>query len=105
MNPEVEAKLEKIPIVRNLMHVTQGVKLPWLYDMSLFDLIEVYFVGVIEGNLPNKANSIAFSFFMALFPFTLFILNLIPYIPIEGFQQDFMDFVAQSVPPKTFGAI
>jgi membrane protein len=35
----------------------------------------------------------------------LFILNLIPYIPIEGFQQDFLNFVAESVPPNTFDAI
>lgn len=105
MSHEIEAKIEKIPVVRSLMHVTKGVKLPWLHDMTLYDLVEMYLKSVVEGGLPNKANSIAFSFFMALFPFTLFILNLIPYIPIEGFQQDFMDFLAENVPPQTFGAI
>src|SRR5690606_6779427 len=49
--------------------------------------------------------AIAFSFFMALFPFTLFILNLIPYIPIENFQADFLRFVEESVPPRTYDAI
>ncbi len=42
---------------------------------------------------------------MALFPFALFILNLIPFIPIEGFQDDFLKFVADGVPPNTFYAI
>jgi membrane protein len=42
---------------------------------------------------------------MALFPFALFILNLIPYIPIEGFQTDFLHFVRQGVPPNTYDAI
>jgi membrane protein len=42
---------------------------------------------------------------MALFPFALFILNLIPYIPIEGFQDDFLGFVQESVPPTTYDAI
>jgi membrane protein len=42
---------------------------------------------------------------MALFPFALFILNLIPYIPIEDFQVDFINFIAQNVPPNTFEAI
>jgi membrane protein len=42
---------------------------------------------------------------MALFPFALFILNLIPYIPIAGFQDDFLGFVQQSVPPTTYDAI
>jgi len=35
----------------------------------------------------------------------LFILNLIPYIPIQGFQEDFLGFVQQSVPPTTYDAI
>jgi membrane protein len=42
---------------------------------------------------------------MALFPFALFILNLIPYIPIEGFQADFLQFVKEGVPPNTYDAI
>ena len=43
---------------------------------------------------------------MALFPFALYILNLIPYIPIQGFQTDFLRFVVeQSVPPNTYDAI
>jgi membrane protein len=51
--------------------------------------MELYIIGIVEGAVSNRAGSIAFSFFMALFPFALFIFNLIPYIPIEGFQQDF----------------
>jgi membrane protein len=67
--------------------------------------MELYIIGVAEGTLSNRAGSIAFSFFMALFPFALFILNLIPYIPIEGFQEDFLKFVSEGVPPNTYYAI
>ena len=42
---------------------------------------------------------------MALFPFALFVLNLIPFIPLEHFQEDFLAFVAQSVPPNTYDAV
>jgi membrane protein len=71
----------------------------------MYDLLELYGIGITEGALSYRAGAIAFSFFMALFPFELFILNLIPYIPIEGFQEDFMQFVSEGVPPKTFDAI
>ena len=30
MSKEIEAKLERIPIVRNLVHGLQKIKLPWL---------------------------------------------------------------------------
>lgn len=105
MSRILEAKLEKIPVVRNLMHFTQSIKLPWLKGMSFYDLLELYFIGVAQGAISYRAASIAFSFFMSLFPFALFILNLIPYIPIEGFQQDFLRFVEEGVPPQTYDAI
>ncbi|MEG0917194.1 MAG: YihY/virulence factor BrkB family protein, partial [Myroides sp.] len=59
----------------------------------------------VEGALNYKAGSIAFTFFMALFPFALFLLNLIPYIPIDNFQQSFLLFVEENVPPNTYDAI
>ena len=59
----------------------------------------------MQGALSYRAAAISWSFFMALFPFALFILNLIPYIPIDGFQRDFLIFVSDAVPPNTYGAV
>lgn len=105
MSLEIEQKLEKIPVVKQFVLLLKKIKLPWLQGLSFYDLMELYFVGIIEGALSYRAAAIAFSFFMALFPFALFILNLIPFIPIEGFQQDFLNFVRDGVPPNTYDAI
>ena len=98
-------QIEQLPVLRNIINVLQRIKLPWLQGLSLFDLIKLYSVGILEGALSYHASAVAFSFFMALFPFALFILNLIPYIPIEGFQADFLQFVKEGVPPNTYDAI
>lgn len=90
MSKEIEERIKRIRILRKFVYFLKRIKLPWLYQLSLYDLLELYLIGIVEGALSYRASSIAFSFFMALFPFTLFILNLIPYIPIEGFQQDFL---------------
>ena len=105
MSKELEETFEKIPVVRNLVRMLKKVKLSWLQDLSLYDLVELYVIGIIESGFSYHASAVAFSFFMALFPFALFILNLIPYIPIEGFQEDFLNFVEQGVPPNTYEAI
>lgn len=105
MSIEIEDKLLKIPVLKQLVLFGKTIKLPWLHGLSLYDLLEMYFVGIIEGAISYRATAIAFSFFMALFPFALFILNLLPFIPIDGFQEDFMGFVQQSVPPTTYDAI
>ena len=93
------------PVIKQVVFLLRKIKLPWLHGMSLYDLLDLYFFGIIEGDISYRATAIAFSFFMALFPFALFILNLIPYIPIPGFQEDFLGFVQQSVPPTTYDAI
>jgi membrane protein len=105
MSKEIEERIERIPIFRNLVRPLKRIKLPWLAGLSFYDLLELYILGIMEGALTYHASAIAFSFFMALFPFALFILNLIPYIPIEGFQLDFLQFVKEGVPPNTYDAI
>ena len=105
MSAVKENKFVDFPVVKQLVYLLHRIKLPWLHGMSLYDMLDFYFTGIVQGEITYRATAIAFSFFMALFPFALFILNLIPYIPIPGFQDDFLSFVRESVPPTTYDAI
>lgn len=98
-------KITGIPVVGRLIILAKRIKLPGLEGLTLYELLEIYIAGIIKGAFNYKAGSIAFTFFMALFPFALFLLNLIPYIPIENFQQSFLAFVEENVPPNTYDAI
>ncbi|MCZ6594260.1 MAG: YihY/virulence factor BrkB family protein [Bacteroidetes bacterium] len=101
MSTEIEEKLNKIPIVRNLVKLLKQVILPGFNGLSLYDLLEIYSVGIVEGAFSSRASSIAYSFFIALFPFLLFILNLIPFIKVEDFQNRFLTFIEELLPPQT----
>lgn len=105
MGKKTVSKLNRIPVIGKIVIYFKRFRPSWLNGLPFYDLLELYITGIVNGSLPYSASAIAFSFFMALFPFALFILNLIPFIPIEGFQQDFLNFVAQGVPPNTFNAI
>ena len=105
MSKEIEDKLEKIPVVNILVRFGKKIKVPGLEGMSLYDVLEMYIIGIVEGALTTRAGGIAFSFFMAVFPFMLFILTLIPYIPIEGFQDGLFSFIKEILPPQTFEAV
>jgi membrane protein len=105
MSKEIEDKLEKIPVLNILVRFGKKIKVPGLQGMSLYDVLEMYIIGIVEGALTTRAGGIAFSFFMAVFPFMLFILTLIPYIPIEGFQEGLFSFIKEILPPQTFEAV
>ncbi|MCK5637423.1 MAG: YihY/virulence factor BrkB family protein [Flavobacteriaceae bacterium] len=101
---KTEENLLKIPIVKWIIKFLNSIKIPGMEGMNLYDLFEMYITGIIKGALTARAGSIAFSFFLALFPFTLFVLTLIPYIPIEGFQENFIAFILQSMPSQEASA-
>ena len=101
MSTPIEQKLEKIPVLRWVVRLLKSIKLPVLEGLTLYDLLEMYILGIIHGALSIRASAVAFSFFMAIFPFLLFIIILIPYIPFEGFQSDFLNFLDASLPPNT----
>lgn len=85
-------------LLKNLLY---SIKLPGFNGFSLYDLIEMYFLGIIKGALTARAGSISFSFFMAIFPFLLFILNLIPFIPIDNFDSILLNFIEILVPSNS----
>ncbi|APG59697.1 YihY/virulence factor BrkB family protein [Christiangramia salexigens] len=88
---------------------SKKIILPGFEGLSLYNLYLMYIGGIIRGTFSTRASSIAFSFFMAIFPFLLFILNLIPYITfIDDFQIQFLLFMDTLLPPETsefFGTI
>ena len=84
-----------------LKNFLNSIKLPGFNGFSLYDLFEMYFLGLIKGALTARAGSISFSFFMAIFPFLLFILNLIPFIPIDNFDSILLNFIEILVPSNS----
>lgn len=89
------------PLYKTIRDWLQKKQLPRYEGFSFFDLIKMYLSGLIKGDLTSRAGSISFSFFMAIFPALLFVLNLIPYIPIENFTETFSKFVESVMPPSS----
>lgn len=105
MSKKIKSRLATIPPIQILISFGKKIIIPGLNGMSLYDVLEIYIYGIVNGALTSRAGGIAFSFFMAVFPFMLFILTLIPYIPIEGFQEGLFSFIKEILPPQTFEAV
>ncbi len=54
--------------------------IPFL-GISLWKMFEIYGQGVFKMQIGRSAASISWSFFLSLFPFILFLLSLLPYLP------------------------
>ena len=98
-NP-LKKRLLKIPVIQKIVKMLKSIPLG-KGSFTLYDLLKTYTIGIIEGALTYRASAISYSFFVAIFPFLLVVLNLIPYIPIENFQNDFWTFIDNLLPPGT----
>lgn len=106
--------MDKIPIVNWVVRLLKTVKLPGFEGLSIYDLAEMYILGILEGTLSTRASAIAFSLFMALFPLLIFMVTLVPflvsYVSLENsnFDAEFLSFLESFLPSATgeyFGEI
>jgi len=96
--------LNRIPVVSWFVAISSRARLPGFEGMTVYDLWETYSVGIVQGAFTLRASAISYSFFMAIFPFILFILNLIPFVPVDNFQVDFLEFVNGLLPAQAAGS-
>lgn len=97
----MKEKLKKIPVLGQLIKALELIKLPGANSFSFYDLVEMYLAGLVRGAFTARAGSVSFSFFMALFPFLLFVLNLLPFIPIQNFDGVLLEFIEALLPQET----
>jgi membrane protein len=101
---KLKAVLLKIPVISFIVSVASRWKLPGFEGMTVWDLWETYSMGIVKGAFSSRASSISYSFFMAIFPFILFILNLIPFIKVDNFQEEILMFINDLLPAQAAGA-
>src|SRR6218665_1259415 len=98
----------KIKVIRRLIKFrpafrfikgSRNIVLPGFEGLSVYTVTKFFFHGFHNGNLNMRAAALAFSFFLAIFPSIIFLFTLIPYIPIEHFD-DYLFNLLQSVMPK-----
>lgn len=98
---DIEDKIEKLPVLKYLVRFLKRIELPALEGLTLYAFLRLYIKGIVKGAVTSRASAIAFSFFTAIFPFLLFIIILIPYIPVDGFEIEFNEFLKSILPPQT----
>jgi membrane protein len=92
--------LHKFKFIVSIIKLSRKIILPGFEGLSFYVVSKFFFKGLLNGTVNMRASSLAFSFFLALFPTIIFLFTLIPYIPIAHFQ-DYLFNLLQSVMPKS----
>lgn len=88
-----------------LMDWTKVVIVPGFSPLPLYTVATFFFQEIAKDSLVNKASSLAYNFMLAIFPGVIFVFTLIPYIPINGFQDQLMSLLELALPLNAYEAI
>ncbi|MCK5823751.1 MAG: YihY/virulence factor BrkB family protein [Bacteroidales bacterium] len=81
------------------------VTLPGFDGVPLYDVSIFFINGLYNGAISLRASAVAYSFFLAIFPAIIFFFTLIPYIPIEGFQEELLHMISGIMPHNAYSTI
>jgi membrane protein len=86
--------------VLSFLQFTKKITIPGFEGMPLYDVARFFIQGIMKGSLASRASSIAFSFFLALFPMIIVFFTLIPFIPVKNFQDLVLNFINNIIPDQ-----
>lgn len=81
---------------------TKVAVLPGFGSLPLYTVATFFFQEIARESILNKASSLAYNFMLAIFPGMIFLFTLIPYIPIDNFQEQLLDFLEVVMPENAF---
>lgn len=88
----------------SIRNISKKLIVPGFQGLSLCEVSMFFYKGIIEGAITTRASSLAFNFFLAFFPSVIVFFTLIPFVPIEGFQDQLFILIMDILPPSTYSA-
>jgi membrane protein len=79
--------------------------LPGFGKLPLYTVATFFFQEIKREAILNKASSLAYNFMLAIFPGIIFLFTLIPYIPVDNFQERLMELLQLVIPNEAYAAV
>ena len=91
--------------VKNVISVLKRKSFVGLGGVSIYNVLTFFIKSISEGAIAVRASSVAFNFFLGIFPAIIFFFSLIPYIPIQNFQVELLKLVKDVTPDFAYETI
>lgn len=105
MIEKLQAKFLRSRFVRMIVVLSKKIVLPGFDGQNIFSVARFFYEAVTRSSIPNRAAAISFKFLLAIFPALIVLLTLIPYIPIDNFQDTILETFAILMPADAYNLI
>lgn len=73
-----------LPILSDILSWSKRYSFPGFDGVPIYNIVVFVYNETLKDNITTRANSVAFSLFLALFPFIIFLFTLLPMLPITA---------------------
>jgi membrane protein len=95
---EILNRLRASKVVSFIRNTSKKIILPGFEGMSLYAGSKFTREAFFRSDVTTKSAAISFRFFLALFPTVILMLSLIPYVPIDNFQDNLLNSIFLILP-------
>jgi len=88
--------------VQGLLRLLDQIILPGFDRQSLLFVLRHLVSGVQKSSLTNRAYAVAFNFLLGFFPALIFFFTLLPYLPVEGSQEQLLVYLGHLLPSGAY---
>jgi membrane protein len=100
----IDWSLNLVPVAW-VLKTSRRIVLPGFDGTPIYDVAVFFFRGLTQGYITSRAAAISYSVFLAIFPFLIFLFNIIPFIPIDNFQQQLLGLIQDFMPKMAYESV
>lgn len=90
--------INKYPVLQEWEKQLKIFTLPGFEGLPVFEVLKFLLQEIKKDLIPTRARSISYSFFIAFFPGIIFLFTLLPYIPLQGLQENLISIIHEIIP-------
>jgi membrane protein len=95
-------KIVGTKLIQTPLNFSKKLIIPGFDGLPIYDVIVFFIDGVQKNSLTTRASSLAFRFFLAIFPSIIFLFSLVPFIPIDDFKLQLFELIKGSLPDEAY---
>lgn len=99
---KIHHRLLKLRPYDRIVEWSKSASLPGFGRLPLYTVFVFFFQEIAREAILNKASSLAYNFMLAVFPGIIFLFTLIPYIPVDNFQEQLMELIQLALPDNAY---
>ncbi|MGI6320237.1 MAG: YihY/virulence factor BrkB family protein [Bacteroidales bacterium] len=105
MFKKIKDYILQLRFVRLTIIFLKRVSLPGFDKIPIYYVIKFFLKGLFKGDITQRAASLSFTFFLAIFPALLALFSFIPYLPIDNFVPTLLTLVEDIMPEAAWQII